>query len=149
MIQRIQTLFLLLAVLITSSIVLMPVIHLISFDYKDVFVYITHIPLVPKATLIISILLFCVAVLLSLVAVFMFKKRRLQIKISYFSIVFQLAWVILNFIIGQNIGKLIKAEMITYKIGMFLPIASIILIYLAIRNIKKDDDLVKSVDRIR
>ena len=34
-------------------------------------------------------------------------------------------------------------------IGMFLPIGSIILLVLANKAIKKDEDLVKSADRIR
>lgn len=34
-------------------------------------------------------------------------------------------------------------------VGMFLPIVSIVLLVLANKAIKKDEDLVKSVDRLR
>jgi hypothetical protein len=34
-------------------------------------------------------------------------------------------------------------------IGMFIPIASIVFLVLANKAIKKDEDLVKSVDRLR
>ncbi len=41
-------------------------------------------------------------------------------------------------------------EIVSEKgIGMFLPIVSIVLLVLANKAIKKDEDLVKSVDRLR
>jgi len=42
------------------------------------------------------------------------------------------------------------SEIVSEKgIGMFLPIVSIVLLVLANKAIKKDEDLVKSVDRLR
>jgi hypothetical protein len=36
-----------------------------------------------------------------------------------------------------------------YTIGAFLPLASVILLFLSNRSIKKDEELVKSADRLR
>ena len=38
---------------------------------------------------------------------------------------------------------------ISYKIGIVIPVISIVFTYLTIRFIKKDDELVRSADRLR
>jgi hypothetical protein len=42
-----------------------------------------------------------------------------------------------------------KTGEVRYKLGAILPIVSVILVFLATRAIKKDEDLVRSADRIR
>jgi hypothetical protein len=40
-------------------------------------------------------------------------------------------------------------ERIDYGLGMYLPVIALAFTFLANRGIKKDEDLVKSVDRLR
>ena len=41
------------------------------------------------------------------------------------------------------------SDMIQYNIGTFLPVAALPFVFLANRGIKKDEELVKSLDRLR
>jgi hypothetical protein len=38
---------------------------------------------------------------------------------------------------------------VTYNLGMYLLVASLPILFLANRSIKKDEDLIKSIDRLR
>jgi len=88
---------------------------------------------------------------LSLFIIFQYKKRSLQI------ILCSLLTLLLLGILGSYFIAIPKAkELIVgpapngdYGIGYFLPMLSILLVAAARYFIKKDDDLVKSVDRLR
>lgn len=85
---------------------------------------------------------------LSFVAIFLFKNRKLQIKLARVSGLLTLAeilFIVMTYINASGI------EGATISIGypvFILPISTILL-FLAAAAIKKDDDLVRSVDRIR
>lgn len=88
--------------------------------------------------------------LLSLATIFIYKKRKVQIKLCYIIAVLIIAFygtaiVYLNSYLG-NVG-----ESYTYgfQYGIILPFVALILDMLAIARINKDEKLVKSLDRIR
>lgn len=91
--------------------------------------------------------LFLGSALLSLITIFLFKNRKLQFVLGRLNI-------ILNFIL---LGVLVYRSQILSGgtavpekgIGMLIPIISIVFIALANKAIKRDEDLVKSVDRLR
>lgn len=94
-------------------------------------------------------ILFGASAALSIIAMLGYKNRKRQFVMNRLNI-------ILNFIlVGLFVYRTLMisgetAEAISEKgIGMFLPIVSILLLVLANRAIKKDEDLVKSVDRLR
>ncbi len=78
--------------------------------------------------------------------IFLYKKRMLQIKFNRWLIVSSIIiWIYLLF-------KLFKSPYIQrefYILILLLPLVSVIFNVLSNRSIKKDDELVKSVDRIR
>ena len=86
-----------------------------------------------------------------------YKNRRLQMRLASFNVLMLSAFIVLMFFDFDNANKFIseannnntKELSTTYGIGMALPVLSIILNIFAIRGIKKDDDLMKSADRIR
>lgn len=94
-------------------------------------------------------ILFGLSATLSIVSVFGYKKRQNQFVLNRLNM---LSNVIL---LGLFVFRLLKlsgeaTQLVSEKgIGMFLPIVSIVLLVLANRAIKKDEDLVKSVDRLR
>ena len=59
-------------------------------------------------------------------------------------------WAVLSF---MQIDKIRLHEMpeahVSYGIGAYLPVVAIAFLLLAFRGIKKDEDLVKSIDRLR
>lgn len=92
-----------------------------------------------------------ISVLLSLVIIFMFKKRQLQIKLSQLNLFIQMGFVAaLFFLVDAAIESLnLTDSAVNYELGAFISLVPLLFIYLAIRSIKKDEALVRAADRIR
>ncbi|MDA8952064.1 DUF4293 domain-containing protein [Flavobacteriaceae bacterium] len=89
---------------------------------------------------------FFLSALIAAIAFFKFKKRQLQFVLVRIIILINL------FLLGILIylSLTLPGEVSSEKgIGMFLPIVVILFAFLANKAIKKDEDLVKSVDRLR
>lgn len=80
-------------------------------------------------------------------AVFLFKNRPLQIKISTLGIVISLLVLGLQFI--SSATGLANIAEASRPLARLLPIAALLLGYMAIYFIRKDEKLVKSMDRLR
>ena len=91
--------------------------------------------------------LFIASTLLSVIAIFKFKSRQTQFVLGRVNILLNLI------LLGLFIYRLfnLPAEFLNFEKGpaMFLPIISVVLLALANKAIKKDEALVKSVDRLR
>ncbi|MAV50740.1 MAG: hypothetical protein CME93_07245 [Hyphomonadaceae bacterium] len=85
--------------------------------------------------------------LIVIVAIVQFKNRQNQFVLNRVAILIQ--FFLLGFFVYRALSM--PGEGLTSEkgIGAFVPIVSIVLLALANRAIKKDEDLVKSVDRIR
>jgi len=91
-------------------------------------------------------LAFFFSALISFLTIMLYKKRSLQIKLDWLNIILNVL------LIGSFVYSLLNlpGEEISEKgIWALVPLASIVLVSIANRMIKKDDDLVKSVDRFR
>ncbi|MFT6844822.1 MAG: hypothetical protein ACJAUV_001010 [Flavobacteriales bacterium] len=79
-----------------------------------------------------------------------YKNRPLQIKLCGASLLLSTVLAVLNFI---QLDKLRLHEMpegtITYGVGSYLPVMAIAFLILGYRGVKKDEDLIRSVDRLR
>lgn len=136
MIQRVQTVYLFLAALASAGIPLVLPLYSGS-DGIDVW----------AADRYIYLGLFLGSAVLSLITIFLYKNRKLQFVLGRINI-------ILNFIL---LGVMVYLSQILSGgaaapekgIGMLIPVISIVLIVLANKAIKRDEDLVKSVDRLR
>lgn len=98
------------------------------------------------------IILFIITSLLGLIqfiSVFLFRNRKLQITLCWLGLLIAASFIslFLIFFIQDNQGMNNFTKGI--KIGSLLPILIIILKYLAIKNIQKDQDLIKSMNRLR
>ena len=91
--------------------------------------------------------LFLGSALLSIIAIFMFKNRKLQFVLGRLNII--LNFILLGFFVYLSLNVSGETAVSEKGIGMFIPIISIVLLVLANKAIKKDEDLVKSVDRLR
>jgi len=91
--------------------------------------------------------LFIASTLLAVVAIFKFKSRQTQFVLGRLNILLNLI------LLGLFIYRLfnLPAELLNFEKGpaMFLPIISVVLLALANKAIKKDEALIKSVDRLR
>lgn len=91
--------------------------------------------------------LFFISALVAIVTIFFFKNRQLQFVLNRLNILTNLFLLGLLIYLSQTLSG--EASVSEKGIGMFFPIVVILLLVLANRAIKKDEDLVKSVDRLR
>ena len=87
-----------------------------------------------------------VVAILSLVTIFLFKKRMLQIRLTIFSSVVLIGYYLA---LGALIFMLAEETSFTPSWTVCLPLVAIILNWLAIRGIGADEALVKAYDRLR
>ena len=92
-------------------------------------------------------ILFYAGSLLALITVFLYKNRQLQFVLGRLNILINL--ILLGVLIYLSLTLSGETKVSEKGIGMFLPIVAILLLVLANKAIKKDEDLVKSVDRLR
>lgn len=98
-------------------------------------------------TLKIIPLMFILSAVLSLIAIFLFNNRKLQFVMGRIIILINLFLLVLLIYLSLTLSG--ETSVSEKGIGMFLPILAILFIVLANKAIKKDEDLVKSVDRLR
>lgn len=136
MIQRIQTLYLLLATGISAGLIF--VFHLwTNNDGDKIFAMDNYLYLG----------LFLGSALLSLISIFSFKKRKTQFVLGRLNII--LNFILLGIFVTQSLNLSGETNVSEKGIGILLPVFSIVCLALANKAIKKDEDLVKSVDRLR
>ncbi|MGO1585666.1 DUF4293 domain-containing protein [Mesonia sp.] len=90
---------------------------------------------------------FSVSSILALVTIFLYKNRKLQFVVNRLNII--LNFILLGFFVYWSLMVPGEMQISENGIGMFLPIISIVLLVMANKAIKKDEALVKSVDRLR
>ena len=131
MIQRIQSIYLLVAAISMT---------LISFKVP---VYNLNETLFMAKDDTKMFVLTIVGAIFSLLGLFMFKNRKFQMKLIRLTVLIQM-------IIGVRIFMLFnKFEVVLNNSFLFLMAFTLIALIMAYRGVKKDDDLVRSVDRIR
>lgn len=91
--------------------------------------------------------LFGSSALLALISIFSYKNRQNQFVINRLNMI--LNFILIGLLVYHSLTLSGEATVSEKGIGMFLPIFSIVFLALANKAIKKDEDLVKSVDRIR
>ena len=94
-----------------------------------------------------AMVLFGLSALLAIISIFSFKKRQNQFVLNRLNIISN--FILLGFFVYRSLNLSGETLVSEKGIGMFLPAISIVLLVLANKAIKKDEDLVKSVDRLR
>ncbi|WP_369048976.1 DUF4293 domain-containing protein [Tenacibaculum sp. UWU-22] len=144
MIQRIQSIYLLLASFVSGGLVFFIDLW-VNGNQTKVFVC----DLFSSDLFIKKIIpvLFFISALLSFITIFLFKDRKLQFVLGRLNMLINLFLLGILIYVSQMLpGEVSISEK---GIGMFLPVIVVLLLVLANRAIKKDEDLVKSVDRLR
>ncbi|GAB4519762.1 MAG: DUF4293 domain-containing protein [Allomuricauda sp.] len=136
MIQRIQTLYLLIVGLISG--ILPFFLNLwVEVGGKEVFA---------QDEVLVSLVFYIVTVL-AVVSIVMYKKRQNQFVVDRLNMILNL--FLLGFFVYRSLSLSGETVVSEKGIGMLIPVFSIVFLVLANRAIKKDEDLVKSVDRLR
>ncbi len=136
MIQRIQTVYLLIVALLAGA---------LPF-WLSLWTTASGEVVFAKQELLISLAFYGIT-LLALIAIFLYKNRQNQFVLNRLNIILNL--FLLGFFVYRSLNLSGETSVSEKGIGMLIPVFSIVFLVLANRAIKKDEDLVKSVDRLR
>lgn len=145
MIQRIQTLFLLLAAGSFGALFFIPMAlsdtvttQFLADQKYDV----TDHPVLLGLT--------ALGLLIAFVDIFLFKNRPLQLKLGYLIIVLAILLPLASFLLFMNeSAALNESAQVMDQAGLYLPLLAILFGFLSNYFIRKDERLVKSMDRLR
>ena len=160
MIQRIQSVYLLLAAILLGLIFLIPIAEIngdaqvYEFNENGFVSASTNLDSVNEIK--IEQPLFPIAIWLGITVAFiiltiaLFKKRGLQIKLNYLNTLLIVGLIVFLFYTADSFTESLgNGAKTTYKAGIYLAVAALPFLVLANRSIKKDETLIKSLDRIR
>ncbi len=92
----------------------------------------------------------CLGAVVSLAAIFLFKNRMLQARLAGVSIIVAvLLMALVAFAAKTTIDQTPSGGTVNFAVGLALPVLALALNWLASRAIKKDEALVRSMDRLR
>ncbi len=145
MIQRIQTIFLFLTALVFAALFKVPFAisdkpsaQILSDGVFDI----TDHPVLTGLTV--------AGILLAAISIFLFRKRKVQLKLGYLLMVVAILLPVIAFLLFTNASAEVDPSVkVEDQLGLFFPLLAILFAVLANRFIKKDDKLVKSMDRLR
>jgi len=143
MIQRKQSVYLFLAALMNAGVFYFDLYqyHLLDTSTFTPLRVNDHFP---------SLLLALLITLIPLIIIFLFKNRKLQIRLSLISLIAIISFIAIMLWRVNGLSKMTPPPHDgSYWIGAVLPVISLVFVFLAIISIRKDDKLVKSVDRLR
>lgn len=157
MIQRIQSIFLLLAVLANLAVLMLPVWQsdltgnssMISAlvvegeNTENTLQFFEHTDSTHLAMHSLFLGMVVLSSLLLAFTIFRYNDRPGQIRLTYIGIILIFVEILAVVLLAQS-GTAARPQ-----IGFGLPVVAILLSWLAARFIRKDEDLVRSVDRIR
>lgn len=155
MLQRIQTVYLLAATVLMSLMLFLPLAEIAAqgtgiYRVLSKGWYITEGETVELAMATWPVfILAMVLVLLTLINIWLYRNRKLQLRICIYSIILAfglIGLVYYYFVVGF---RQLDEPLYALRFPLVLPAIFIILIYLAFRGIRKDEILVRSLDRIR
>ena len=151
MIQRIQTIYLLLATTILVLILFLPIASMVDAQANN-FSYLFYGVVDSSNTAVIidyplAIILGLIP-FINLITIFLYKSRILQMRICIFNILLMLGSLALIWFYSYEAENVLFVD--TYfSYPVVFPLVGAILTFLAFRGIRKDEVLVKSADRIR
>lgn len=157
MIQRIQTIWLLLASLAILSLFLFPYVSYIDLVGLGKMIFINgeygavNNEVVKSEGYIMQVVATVVLALVPLFIIFQFKNRKLQVKLIYAEIVLIFLFGVWLFLSASSTLSLINQGINAQNIGVgfFLLPMAIIFLTMALGGIRKDEKLIKSADRLR
>ncbi len=157
MIQRIQTIWLLVSSLVLLGLFIFPFVGYIDLVGLGKNIYVTgvyssanNVTTKESSFLLMSIATVVLA-LIPIFIIFQFKNRKLQLTLILVQVILICLFAVWMFVSANNILGLINQSIGASNIGIgfFLLPVSILCLAFAIRGIRNDNKLIKSADRLR
>ena len=156
MIQRVQSIYLLLITVLMSFLFVRPYAEMTLVD-NQVLLFKAHVITIQSAADVISnykmtipvILLLLINGLLSFCTIFFYNHRIIQIRLSILNAFMLLALFVTMLLYFFIIRSDLDPTHSSFRLAMVFPILAFIFCIMAIHNIRRDEILVKSYNRIR
>ncbi len=153
MIQRVQSLYLLLVVIAYSLLFFLPIATYSTMATDSVTEIVSKFSIVQISNadtnstipLIAAVIVLLIAVL---VTIFLYKKRILQIRITAILLLAHIGLVAALFYVADSLTKKFAADAV-YGTGAYIVLIPLVFLVLANRAIRKDEKMVRSTDRLR
>jgi hypothetical protein len=158
MIQRIQTVYLLLVAILSfvsliSSVGYFTLADEVIATFSN-FTFSSELTFKSTGPYALGVLLILV-ILLSLMSIMLFRKRMRQLRLTIISSILLVGYVVVYVLFAyfykENIDLILEPEQSVFHLRFVsvFPVLSLILNILAINGIRKDEALVRSLDRLR
>jgi len=154
MIQRRQTIFLIFSILILIGYCFAPIVKVEGggqssyylYPYSMHFAKNIGFPVIGHYFVLVTVVAACITMALNLITIFLYTKRKVQIALCWLSII-PLIYAFCFVYYKWSSIEAIQDQF--FYFGNLSPLVAIVFIFLAIFYIRKDEELVKSVDRLR
>ncbi|WP_462318374.1 DUF4293 domain-containing protein [Marinilabilia sp.] len=155
MIQRIQSIFLLVAAILTGSLFFLSMAEMANMEelYELTWRGIYEVEAEGAIQLVMPgwalSILTVLTTAVSLVTIFLFKKRLIQIRLCALNLGLLLGLSGMIYYMGKTGAKELGATELSFNWPLVLPLVAMVFVYLALRAIGKDEALIRSMNRIR
>ncbi len=153
MLQRIQTIYLALVTTLTTVLFYLKLVTLSAKDglysmfYNGIYSGETNTG-EPVMDMLVFTILLITSVVISIITIFLYKRRILQIRVAALNIGLQLGLTGLIYFFARVFGKELDA-IYSFHYPVVFPLIAVVLLIMAIKAIGKDEALIRSMDRIR
>ncbi|MBR4994621.1 MAG: DUF4293 domain-containing protein [Alistipes sp.] len=155
MIQRIQTLYLLGVVALMATALFTPLAYFVAgtqvYELGAFSLKAAEADAAGQSTMYMGVIV-ALAAVVPLIALFLFKNRMLQIRLCAVELVLLAGaeiFMAIYYYLSDRMFSQMEFHTQGFRIAIIFPIIALILDYLALRAIFKDEALVRSLDRIR
>ena len=154
MIQRIQSLFLLAATVLSVIIMIHPVSSMMMAGQLEAEFFVYGLMSIGDAPEMLFntfpvVIFAAVTLLLTIVTILLYRNRTLQMRICVFNILLTLGLILSIFIYYYIFKRKFDISTHAFSYSVVFPFVNVILIFQAFRGIRRDDLLLKSYNRLR
>lgn len=147
MIQRIQTLYLLLIVVCYILLFFLPLATYSTVEIENTF-SLLEISSANKNSTLPLIIAVGILALGTFSTIFLYKKRVLQIKITAIILLAHIGLIAALFYVSDRLSKSFSTQAV-YESGTYVVLIPLVFLVLANRAIRKDERMIRSADRLR
>jgi len=145
MIQRIQTIYLLIVFLLTALLFFIPLYSNVTTNAESG----THeFQYTSCSSNILYLVMNSVAGILTLITILQYKNRLLQVRLSNLNMFVTCIFTGTIFYFADHSNDALVST-VRYDFGTYVPLVQLLFLFLAMRAIRKDEALVRSADRLR
>ena len=153
MIQRLQSVYLFLVAALVATCMFMPLTTIVTPEDTVILSSLGAYAPAPESKLLFEMwpltIVAALAALLSLINIFLFRNRPLQMRVCHFTTWFLVAFYVIVGIYIYDLYIALNGESLQLQAALSMPVVALVLNYIAYRRIRADERLVRSADRLR